>query len=113
VKATALKLLLLVLIALEMYLLAAFLPDRWQVVMVQWLSRMEPRTFDHSVVTHPALDYEINEGVKKHPMMRVALDAAIAILAAANALLMAKLWKYLRGTGGRGVSRPSDRTPTI
>ena len=99
-KRIALGLVLLALIVLELNLCEAFLPDTWQIAIERVLPHLWPKTYDHSVVTHPALDYEIHESLRKNPTLRVTLDAIIAVLLTVNTFLIAKLWKFLRRAGG-------------
>ena len=65
-KRIALKTLLLALIVVEIYICSGFLPAAWQTAILQGLSHISPKTFDYSVVTHPALDYEIEDALRKN-----------------------------------------------
>ena len=104
-KKTALTMVLLALVILEIYLCAAFLPSSWQVSIVQFFSHLWPKTFDYSVVTHPALDYEIENMFRNHTELRVALYAVILSVMVGNGFVMARIWKLLvaplRNSGAR------------
>ncbi len=106
-KRIALKVLLVVLIVVELYLCSAFLPAGWQTAIQQRLSYIRPKTLDHSVVTHPALDYEIEDMMRKHVGLKVALYAVILLLLLGNTFLVTKVWRFLRLT-----SRQGNRGPT-
>jgi hypothetical protein len=97
-KRTAVKVLLLVLIIVEIYLCSAFLPTAWQTAIVQGLSHILPKAFDYSVVTHPALDYEIDDMFRKNPGVRVALYTVITLLLVGNTFLVTRVWRSLRLT---------------
>lgn len=106
-KKTSLRILVLVLIVAEIYLSSAFLPDAWQTAIRGALSHMSPKTFDYSVVTHPALDYEIDQVLRKNVGLRVALYAVVLLLLAGNMFAITKVWRCLRLE-----SRQSDRSAT-
>jgi hypothetical protein len=95
-KRTALRALLVVLIIVEIYLCSALLPTSWQTASVHGLSHILPKTYDYSVVTHPALDYEIDDMLKKNPGLRVALYTVITLLLVGNTFLVTKVWRALR-----------------
>jgi hypothetical protein len=101
-KRTALRVLLLALIVVEIYLCSAFLPAAWQTVILQGLSHISPKKFDYSAVTHPALDYEIEDMLRKNVGLRVALYAVILLLLAGNTFLVTRVWRFLRLTSRQG-----------
>jgi hypothetical protein len=107
-KRIALTVLFLALIAVEIYLCSAFLPAAWQIAMARGLSHISQETFDYSVVTHPALDYEFEDVLRKNVGLRVALYTVIVLLLVGNTLVIAKVWRYLRlkpRQGERGATR--------
>jgi len=97
-KRIALRLLLVVLIIVEIYLCSAFLPTAWQTAIVHGLAHILPKTYDYSVVTHPALDYEIDDMLRKNPGLRAALYTLITLLLVGNTFLLTRVWRSLRLT---------------
>ena len=84
---------------MELYLpQARSYPAGWQTAIQQRLSYIRPKTLDHSVVTHPALDYEIEDMMRKHVGLKVALYAVILLLLLGNTFLVTKVWRFLRLT---------------
>jgi hypothetical protein len=54
------RLLLIVLVLVELWLLTAFLPNSWQEWMYTRLEKVWPsHSYDYSRVTHPALEQEL------------------------------------------------------
>ena len=98
-KRIAVTVLLLALIVVEIYLCSAFLPAAWQTAIVRGLSQISPKTFDYSVVTHPALDYEVEDVLQKNEGLRVALYTVIALMLAGNTFFIIKAWRFLRAGG--------------
>jgi len=105
VKRISLRVLLLTLVVVEICLCSAFLPTAWQTAIIQLLPHISPRTFDYSVVTHPALGYEIDEMLTKNIGLRVALYAGILLLLIGNTFLAIRVWRFLRLT-----SQQTDRS---
>jgi hypothetical protein len=101
-KRIAVTVLLLAMIGVEIYLCSAFLPAAWQSAIVRGLSQVLPKTFDYSVVTHPALDYEVEDVLQKNEGLRVALYTVIALLLVVNTFFIIKVWRFLR------VAHPSS-----
>ena len=64
-KRAVLTVVLVALVIVELYLFTGFLPTRWQVAINDTLCRILPQTYDHSVVTHPAIDQEIEQAMKE------------------------------------------------
>lgn len=95
-KRMSLGLLLLVLVVVELFLWGAFAPAAWQAAIVRAFSHFSAKTFDYSVVTHPALDYEIDDMMRKSPGLRIALDGLILLLIGVNTFLLMRVWKWLR-----------------
>ncbi len=95
-KRMSLGLLLLVLVVVELFLCGAFAPAAWQAAIVRAFSHFSAKTFDYSVVTHPALDYEIDDMMRKSPGLRIALDGLILLLIGGNTFLLTRVWKWLR-----------------
>jgi hypothetical protein len=97
-KRISLGFLLLVLAVAELFLCSAFAPAAWQAAIVRAFSHFSPKTLDSSVVTHPALDYEIDDMMRKNPGLRIALDGVIVLLIGGNAFLLTRVWKSLRAS---------------
>ena len=85
-KRVLLRLLLVVLVLAELWLLTGFLPQRWQERLYTPLYRVWPsQSYDYSRVTHPNLDYELQ------PFKPAGLGL-LAVLAATNGMAIAALW---------------------
>jgi len=55
-----------------------------------------PQTYDHSVVTHPAIDQEIEQAMKEHIGLRLTVWAAFIGTLLANTFLIRWVWQLLR-----------------
>lgn len=97
-KRISLGFLFIALVLAELFLLGAFAPTAWQAAVVRAFSHLSPKTFDYSVVTHPALDYEIDDMMRKSPGLRIALDGLILLLIGGNTFLLFRVWKWLRAS---------------
>jgi hypothetical protein len=91
-KRIVLWILLVPLALVELYLCSAFLPMRWQLA----LSRILPQSHDHSLITHPALEQEIEQVLRNNFALQLALEASLLLLLAGNTLLVIRVWKLLR-----------------
>jgi len=89
-KRIVLWILLVPLALVELYLCSAFLPMRWQLA----LSRIQ--SHDHSLITHPALEQEIEQVLRNNFALQLALEASLLLLLAGNTLLVIRVWKLLR-----------------
>jgi hypothetical protein len=99
-KKIALSLLLLALLTTEAYLGAAFLPMSWQLA----IQRALPGSHDHSYITHPDLEGEIDQALRHHAGLRVIFYTILVLLLAGNTFLLVVVWRKLRS--GR-VAHPS------
>lgn len=99
-KKTASVLLMIVLLVAEMYLLCAILPTAWQTAITQKFLHRSPNAFDHSIVTHPALGYEIDDMLKKNTTVRIAFYLLIISLLGGNTFLLVRIWIFLRRWDG-------------
>ena len=81
---------LLVLVAAE-----AFLPAQWQSAISDRLLHGNPQ-YDYSVITHPAIDQEIEQVIHEHVGLQVALYAFFVVLLAANSVLLVRAWNAMR-----------------
>jgi hypothetical protein len=103
-KNVSLRILFLIMVVVELYLCGALAPASWQAAVVGAVSRVLPKTFDYTSVTHPALGYEIDEALRRNVGLRVALYSAIILMLGCNTFLLAKIWKYLRPASSDGAS---------
>ena len=87
---------LLLLICVELYLCAAFLPARWQASVSQSLSRVLPHRYDYSAVTHPALDLEVEQALRHRPALELGIYIFIVLLIAVNTFAIVKILGILR-----------------
>jgi len=79
--------LLIALVVIELWLLTGFLPQRWQESISARLSAVwRSQSYDHSLVTHPDLDWEL-QPYKPWGM------ALIGVLAVANGSAIVALWR--------------------
>lgn len=86
-KRTLLRLVLIALVLCEFWLLAGFLPQRWQESMYDRLNTVWPsHSYDYSRVTHPNLDAELR------PVRPVGM-ALLTVLAVANGVAIVALWR--------------------
>jgi hypothetical protein len=93
-RATTLFLLIVFLIS-ELFLLTTVLPERFQMALLSKLSWGS----DNSMVTHPALNFEIDEVLRQHPSIRIGFIFCMTLLLVANSYLLIVLWrKCRRGT---------------
>ncbi|MGB8128224.1 MAG: hypothetical protein WCG81_00355 [Candidatus Angelobacter sp.] len=90
-KKIALALLFVVLLFAEIYLCSAFLPLSWQLTIQHALSEGH----DQSQITHPDLEGEINQALRKHPGFRVAFYGILVLLVIANTFVLFVVWRFL------------------
>ncbi len=95
-KRAVLTVVLVALVIVELYLFTGFLPTRWQVAINDTLCRILPQTYDHSVVTHPAIDQEIEQAMKEHIGLRLTVWTAFIGTLLANTFLIRWVWQLLR-----------------
>ena len=98
-KRPALMTLFVVLVLVELYLGTGLLPKAWQYTIndvvngaVRHIS--SPR-YDYSVVTHPAIDQEIEQALQESIWLRLSLYAVFAGLLAGNTFAIVRLWCVL------------------
>ena len=90
----------------ELFLCSAFLPIRYQVALQNRLSQLLPQQYDHSKITHPDLEGEIEHVLQENTAVRLALYTFITTLLAANSLLVFKTWKAVKsGSASRVATR--------
>jgi hypothetical protein len=100
-------LLLIVLIAIEVSLVADLLPRSWMPkTVVDYSSKDDPK--DWSLITHPAMDDEIDQVIKEHPGLKLSFTLLEVLLIAGNAWLIYRLRKNLRSSGTRPRANDSN-----
>ena len=86
-----------IVILFEAYLSTAFLPDNWQRAVNRRLTYLFSRQFyDQSLITHPAMEPEIDQVLMEHPAFKTALYLTFGTLLTGNTLLMAQLLLALK-----------------
>jgi hypothetical protein len=91
-KKIALLLVLIALLTTEIYLGAAFLPMSWQLAN----QRILPGGHDHSYITHPDLEGEIDQALRHHAGLRATFYTTLVLLLAGNTFLLTVIWRKLR-----------------
>ena len=90
------------LVLLELYLCTGFLPMHWQYAINDAingvLQHLRPHAYDYSVVTHPAIDQEIDQVLRENTWMRMGLYVAFVAVLAVNTIAIVRLWRVLRRT---------------
>jgi hypothetical protein len=94
-KRTALLILLLGLLVIELLFLEVFIPYGWHHPLSETLDPFFPA---QPYEPHPRMDLEIEEILRQHASLRIALYLFTGALAAGNAFLIFKAWKALRGS---------------
>ncbi len=92
-KATVIVL-LIPLVLFEIYLCTAFLPLNSQHAIEKKTPRILPETHDWTPITHPNLDQEIEQVLREHFWLKVALYAITVILLAANTWVIYRLRRF-------------------
>lgn len=90
-RATKVVLLVVFLIS-ELFLLTAVLPERSQLALQSKLTWGS----DNSLVTHPALNSEIDEVMRQHPAVRATMILCLTLMLVANTCVLVFLWRRLR-----------------
>lgn len=93
-KKVALTLLLAALLFTEVYLCSAFLPLSWQIT----IQRVLLEAHDHSLITHPNIEGEIDQAMQRHPGLRLAFYGILIVMLVANTLLLRMTWNMLRAS---------------
>jgi hypothetical protein len=88
-KKVILRLVLIPLCAIELWITAGFLPERWQEAI--WSAF--PHMRDQWDITHPALGHEIDQVLGNYFWVVYAI---LAVLLMANTSLMVWIWKGAR-----------------
>jgi hypothetical protein len=101
-KKIALTLLFVVLLFAKIYLCSAFLPLSWQLMFQHALSAGH----EHSQITHPDLEGEINQALQKHPGFRVAFYGILVLMVIANTFVLFVVWRFLVRSSRRGTAIP-------
>jgi hypothetical protein len=96
-KRIVLVVLLIPLTMFEVYLCTAFLPDTWQQAINDHVPDIFPKSNDWTPITHPLLSQEIEQVLRQHIGLRIALYAITLGLLIGNAWLIRLLWRLLGG----------------
>jgi hypothetical protein len=96
-KRIVLVVLLIPLTMFEVYLCTAFLPDTWQQAINDHVPDIFPKSNDWTPITHPLLSQEIEQVLRQHIGLRIALYAITLGLLIGNAWLIRFLWQLLGG----------------
>jgi hypothetical protein len=97
---------LIPLMLFELAICKGFLPHEWQ----QAISERIPRILsvsrdDWSGATHPRTDLELEEVFHQHLWLRIAYYVIVALVLAANTVLIRLVWQRLRGAKNVSASR--------
>jgi hypothetical protein len=95
-KKVILGVLLLPLLALEVYLFVGFLPLPWQHGLNAAIVHLLPDTRDWTPVTHPLLEQEIERVLSEHLWIRVCIKGITLLLLAVNAWAIYRLVRIVR-----------------
>jgi hypothetical protein len=87
--------LLFPLLLFEVYLCTAFLPVQWQHAIDRKMLRVLPESHDWTPVTHPNLDQEIDQVLREHIWLRIALYAVTVLLLGTNTWIIHRVWRLL------------------
>ena len=102
IKSIFLRITLAILTVLEVYLCTAFLPAGWQAWINKTASYILPKVYDQYTVTHPALDWEIDQFLQRNGGLRFALYTFVVALLLGNTALLVWVWHLTRRTRGSG-----------
>lgn len=80
-----------------MYLCTAFLPVRWQHAINDQMLDIYPKSNDWTPITHPLLSQEIEQELRQHIGLRIALYAMTLGLLIGNTWLIRLLWRIQGG----------------
>lgn len=97
-KKTLLIVLLIPLILVEGYLCTTFLPMEWQHTIDTKIPRILPASHGWTSITHPNLDLELEQVLREHIWLRIAVYAVTLILLLANTWVIRWIWRLLRVT---------------
>jgi hypothetical protein len=97
--------LLIPLVLLEVYLCTTFLPLQWQHAIDSKMPRVLPESHDWTPITYPNLDQEIEQVLREHIWLRIALYVVTVVLLSANTWVIVRVWRLLqsRRTGQETV----------
>ncbi len=92
-KRTAVLIVLLGLVVLELLLLESFVPYGWHHPISGLLDHIFP---GREYKPHPNMDLEIETVLRQNPSLRIFLYLVTGVLAAGNAILISKVWNAWR-----------------
>lgn len=97
-KRVVLKAVLVALLTLELYLFTGFLRMRWQVAINDAIPRILPPTHDYSIVSHPAINQEIELAMKEHIALRMTVWAVFGGVLVVNTFLIRWVYRLRRSS---------------
>jgi len=90
----------------EVYLCSAFLPMSWQTR----IQRILPKTHDYSLITHPNIEGEVDQTLRRYPALRLTFYAILVVLLALNTWLLRVVWRSLRHASRKGLFVPAHNS---
>lgn len=96
----------------EVYLCATFLPESWLRVISSHTPDILPKSNDWTPITHPLLSHEIEQVLREHIGIKLAVYAVTVCLLLGNALLI-RLLGRLRGNKRRTQTMGSLPRPFV
>ena len=84
---------LIPLVLFEVYLCTAFLPLQWQHAINNRVANILPKSSDTTPITHPLLSLEIEQVLREHVGLRIAVFGITMALLAVNTWF---IWRLLR-----------------
>jgi hypothetical protein len=86
------------LVLFEVYLCTAFLPLKWQHAINDRVANILPKSSDTTPITHPFLNLEIEQVLREHVGLRIAVYAITVALLVANTWFICFIWRFFRAT---------------
>ena len=86
------------LVLFEVYLCTVFLPLQWQHAINDRVANILPKSSDTTPITHPLLNLEIEQVLREHVGLRIAVYAITSALLAANTWFISFIWRFFRAT---------------
>ena len=86
---------LLLLGFIEVVFVLVLLPDRWTAPLVQAVDRVTAPSYDHSRVTHPDLQGEMDRSPEVRMLERAIIGVCVLLLAA-NTFALVRVWRGRR-----------------
>jgi hypothetical protein len=88
---------LAMLVLFELYMLTAFLPKNWQhAINEQLIVPFDRESYDHSKITHPDLEWEIDQVLRESARLRIIGYIILVGLLSGNAFFIKRVWDMLK-----------------